>query len=80
MLECHLPEVHAYADNMQLYIAFKPKPDHATNAVAAMQVCITDIRKWMQMVNGHIILVHVKIALDGAQSQFLFTFRLHCRS
>ena len=80
MVECHLPEVHAYAEDMQLYIAFKPEPDHATNTVAAMQVWLTDIWKWMQMENGHIILVHVKIALDGAQSQFLFTFRLHCRS
>ena len=75
----HLPEVHACAD-MQLYVTFKPEPNHATNAVTAMQAYLTDIRKWMQMENGHIILVHVKIALDGAQSQFLFTFRLHCRS
>ena len=40
MMECHLPEVHAYAEDMQLYIAFKPEPDRATNAVAAMQACM----------------------------------------
>ena len=36
-------------DDMQLYITFKPEPEHATKAVAAMQACITDIRKWMLM-------------------------------
>ena len=49
IVERHLPEVHAYADDTQLFIAFKPEPEHATNAVAAMQACITDIRKWMLM-------------------------------
>ena len=34
--------MHAYADVTQLYIAFKPEPEHTANAVAAMQACITD--------------------------------------
>ena len=41
--------MHTYANDMQLYIAFKPEPEHAPNAVAAMQACITDTRKWMLM-------------------------------
>ena len=41
--------MHAYADDKQLYIAFKPEPEHAANAVTAMQACITDIRRWMLM-------------------------------
>ena len=45
----HLPEMHAYADDTQLYIALKPEPEHAANAATAMQACITDIRKWMLM-------------------------------
>ena len=49
IVERHLPEVHAYADDTQLYIAFKPEPEHATNTVAAMQASITDKRKWMLM-------------------------------
>ena len=47
IVERHLPEVHAYADDKQLYIAFKPEPEHAANVVTAMQV--TDIRRWMLM-------------------------------
>ena len=47
IVERHLPEVHAYADDTQLYIAFKPEPEHAANAITAMEACITDIRKWM---------------------------------
>ena len=47
IIERHLPQVHAYADDTQLYVAFKPDPEHATNAVAAMEACINDIRKWM---------------------------------
>ena len=34
-------------DYTQLYIVFKPEPEHAANAVTAMQACITDIRKWV---------------------------------
>ena len=51
IVEHHLPEVHAYANDTQLYIAFKSEPEHAANAVAAMQACITDIRKWLLMNN-----------------------------
>ena len=47
IVERHLPEVCAYADDTQLYITFKPEPEHAANAVTAMQACITDIWKWM---------------------------------
>ena len=43
------PQVHAYADDTQLYIAFKPNPEHAADAVAAMQAYIVDIRRWMLM-------------------------------
>ena len=43
--------MHAYADDSQLYIAFKPEPEHAANAVTAMQACITDIRFWYMFCN-----------------------------
>ena len=48
IVKCHLPDVHAYADDTQLYLSFKP--DGATNelhVICALQNCIKDIRTWM---------------------------------
>ena len=38
---------HLYADDTQLYIAFKPCQNDANSAVAAVLSCINDIRRWM---------------------------------
>ena len=64
IVERHLPEVHAYADDTQFYIAFKPEPEDATNAVAAMQASITDIRKWM---------LTDKLMLNDEKTEFIVT-------
>ena len=48
VVKSHLPEVHAYADDTQVYLSFMP--DSAAgeqDAIAALQDCITDIRSWM---------------------------------
>ena len=44
----HLPNVHAYADDTQLYLAFKPG-NHAnkTAAVSSIKSCIRDLQNWM---------------------------------
>ena len=44
----HLPSVHSFADDTQLYLAFSPnvKGDDAS-AVKALCDCIMDLRKWM---------------------------------
>ena len=48
VVESHLPNVHAYADDTQLYISFKPDGSATeTDAVDALQACIRDIRTWM---------------------------------
>ena len=48
ILESHLPDVHAFADDSQLYISFKPvSMIEQSAAIKAMQDCITDIKKWM---------------------------------
>ena len=44
----HLPQVHCYADDTQLYLAFKPD-NNATQlaAVRSMEACVEDLRRWM---------------------------------
>ena len=46
----HLPEVHCYADDTQLYLSFKPglRESHV-EALLHMQRCIDDLRQWMLM-------------------------------
>ena len=44
----HLPTVHCYADDTQLYISFSPVAQSGqADAVAAIEHCTHDIRKWM---------------------------------
>ena len=64
VVESHLPNVHAYADDMQLYISFKPDGSATeVDAVDALQACIRDIRTWM---------VQDKLQLnDHAKTEFL---------
>ena len=48
VVKSHLPEVHAYADDNQLYISFKPGSSASElEAVTALQDCILDIKTWM---------------------------------
>ena len=47
IVEAHLPEVHSYADDSQLYLSFSPGNSLCQDAaVSAMEACIADIKKW----------------------------------
>ena len=63
VVEPHLPNVHAYGDNTELCISFKPDGSATeTDAVDALQACIEDIRTWM---------VQDKLQLNDAKTEFL---------
>ena len=48
IIKGHLPRAHAYADDSQLYLSFKPdNTSSQSNAVDAMERCIRAIRCWM---------------------------------
>ncbi|PFX13990.1 RNA-directed DNA polymerase from mobile element jockey [Stylophora pistillata] len=48
VIKTHLPHAHAYADDTQLYLSFKPdSEDGKTNARCAMEQCIKAGRAWM---------------------------------
>ncbi|CAB4000445.1 RNA-directed DNA polymerase from transposon X-element [Paramuricea clavata] len=48
VIKNHLPDAHAYADDTQLYISFKPDSTASElEAVTSLQNCIADIKTWM---------------------------------
>ena len=50
VLEAHLPSVHVhcYADDIQLYLSFRPNDNHGEDdALKAMELCVQDIRVWL---------------------------------
>ena len=63
IIENHLPNCHCYADDTQLYLAFKPGSDcDQAAAVSAMESCIADIRRWM---------LSKKLKLNDDKTEFL---------
>ncbi|CAB4000756.1 Hypothetical predicted protein [Paramuricea clavata] len=48
IVEKHLPDAHAFADDSQLYVSFKPDSTcDQLAAVAALEHCIDVIKDWM---------------------------------
>ena len=48
IVEKHLPDAHAFADDSQLYVSFKPdSTSDQLAALAALEHCINDIKDWM---------------------------------
>lgn len=52
IVDKHLPGIHCYADDSQLYLSFCPNASvNQEVALARMESCIYDIRNWMLMIN-----------------------------
>ena len=49
IVEKHLPSMHCFADDTQLYLSFKPDDNQTSQieAISAMNRCIDDLRNWM---------------------------------
>ena len=44
----HLPKVHCYADDTQLYLSFNPSCAFSQDeAIRSMETCISDVKRWM---------------------------------
>ncbi|CAB3987509.1 Hypothetical predicted protein [Paramuricea clavata] len=61
ILESHLPDAHAFADDNQLYVSFQPDSmSGQLSAVTVMENCIDDIKTWM---------LNDKLKLNDASSE-----------
>ena len=48
IIKKHLPNVHCFADDTQLYLSFKSDDKSSLDeAISAMNRCISDLRNWM---------------------------------
>ena len=48
IVQSHLPDVHCFADDTQLYISFCPNDAiDESSALNALESCVDDIRSWM---------------------------------
>ncbi len=63
ILESHLPDAHAFADDNQLYVSFQPDSmSEQLSAVTVMENCIDDIKTWM---------LNDKLKLNDGKTDFL---------
>ena len=63
IIKGHLPRTHAYADDTQLYLSFKPDTTSSqSNAVDAMERCISAIRCWM---------IKDKLKVNDSKTEFI---------
>ena len=64
VIKAHLPMVHCYDDNTQLYVSFSTgnKSTGQFEAVTVIQHCVDDIRNWM---------TNDKLLLNDDETEFL---------
>ena len=47
IIQRHDVKYHCYADDIQIYVTFKPDQDDAFEAIHMLESCVEDIRLWM---------------------------------
>ena len=63
IIKGYLPQTHAYADDTQLYLSFKPDTTSSqSDAVYAMERCISAIRCWM---------IKDKLKVNDSKTEFM---------
>ena len=63
VIKNHLPNVHTFADDTQLYMSFKPDSSVSeAQAISSMERCITALRTWMLV---------DKLMLNDSKTQFM---------
>ena len=70
-IERHLPQVHGYADDNQLYLSFKPGGTNEQMALEAMEACVQDVRSWM---------INNKLKINDSKTEFLILGSKHTLS
>ena len=70
IIEKYLPCVHAYADDTQLYLSFKPGCTATKEeSIAAMENCMKAIRAWMIMDKMKINDIQTEFLIIGTKQQ-----------
>ena len=70
VVEKHIPTVHCYSDDSQLYISFSPKAHSGQpDTVAFIEHCIQDIRQWMSQDNLRMNDAKIELLLMGTRQQ-----------
>ena len=63
IIKSHLSSTHSYADDIQLYLSFRPLESTCeAEALDAMEHCIADVRSWM---------ISDKLMLNDDKTEFL---------
>ena len=63
IIKNHLPDVHCYADDTQLYVSFSPKDELGQDdAQAAMERCVEEIGRWM---------IRNRLVMNNDKTEFL---------
>ena len=78
MIQAHLPDAHCFADDIQLYLSFKPdSPTDQAEAVCTMQKCNGDLGKRMYQDKLKINDDKTEFLIIGSRQQLLKIISLY---